>query len=152
MIDGLRASDDHIEEPGKKDKSDCPSASELISLGKLYRTENPDNESKQAADSADGKKSQHGSARTCEIGGAVCTECCGYRINNKIYDISSLYDKVYFDGTNYRNIENNKIIQGYEKDKSIFELGCIFEIGRIIHNEKQKGKPIDFVEYIKMYN
>ena len=86
MIDGLRASDDHIEEPGKKDKSDCPSASELISLGKLYRTEDPDNESKQAADSADGKKSQHGSARTCEIGGAVCTECCGYRINNKIYD------------------------------------------------------------------
>ena len=73
-------------------------------------------------------------------------------INNKIYDISSLYDKVYFDGTNYRNIENNKIVQGYEKDKSIFELGCIFEIGRIIHNEKQKGKPIDFVMYIKMYN
>lgn len=64
--------------------------------------------------------------------------------NNKVYDISPLYEKIYFDGTDYRETETGKIVQGCEEGKSIFELGCIFEIGRIIHREAQKGHTIEF--------
>lgn len=64
--------------------------------------------------------------------------------NGKIYDFSPLYETIYFDGTDYREKATGKIMQGCDKGKSIFELGCIFEIGRIIHREAQKGHTINF--------
>ena len=59
-------------------------------------------------------------------------------------DFSFMYFTTYFDGTDYREAVTGEIMQGCEKGKSIFELGCIFEIGRIIHREAQKGHTIEF--------
>lgn len=64
--------------------------------------------------------------------------------NRKIYDLSPLYEKIVFDGTYYREINTRKIIKTGESDTNIFELGCIYEIGRIIHSEAKKGKKIYF--------
>ncbi len=50
------------------------------------------------------------------------------KCNTSIYDNSDLYDKIYFDGKYYRLTETNVILQ-----KTKFEYGCLFEIGRIIH-------------------
>lgn len=44
-----------------------------------------------------------------------------------VYDLSPLYDKYYFDGTYYRYINNDAVI-----NKTKFEYGCLFEIGRIL--------------------
>ena len=49
-------------------------------------------------------------------------------VNHGIYDISYLYDKIYYDGYSYRTIKGNKIICS-----ALFEYGCLFEIGRIIN-------------------
>lgn len=48
-----------------------------------------------------------------------------------VFDISHLYSERYFDGCCYREIGSNKKIE-----ETVFEYGCIFEIGRIIkeHN------------------
>ena len=45
----------------------------------------------------------------------------------KVFDISYLYDKIYYDGYHYRDIKSNKRIGSVP-----YEYGCIFEIGRII--------------------
>lgn len=47
--------------------------------------------------------------------------------NAKIYDISHLYSKLYFDGEYYRKSDTRDIIK-----PTRFEYGCLFEIGRII--------------------
>lgn len=66
--------------------------------------------------------------------------------NPKVFDFAPLYESVFFDGTYYREMKTRKIKQrfGNENGKSIFELGCIYEIGRIIHNESKKGHIINF--------
>lgn len=51
--------------------------------------------------------------------------------NIEVYDISDMYEEVYFDGENLIDIKNNKAIS-----KVQFEYGCIFEIGRILHKYK----------------
>ena len=47
--------------------------------------------------------------------------------NAKIYDISHLYSKLYFDGKYYRKNDTKEVIKPTK-----FEYGCLFEIGRII--------------------
>lgn len=66
--------------------------------------------------------------------------------NPKVFDLAPLYESVFFDGNFYRETKTKKIKQRYgnEKGKSIFELGCIYEIGRIIHDETKKGHIINF--------
>lgn len=49
--------------------------------------------------------------------------------NVEIYDISHMFEKVYFDGNKYLNKKSGKSIC-----KTKFEYGCLFEIGRIINN------------------
>nr|WP_147325730.1 DUF6710 family protein [Clostridium indicum] len=46
----------------------------------------------------------------------------------EMVNLAPLYEKIIFDGTYYRNIENNQAIQKV-KD---FELGAIYEIGRLL--------------------
>lgn len=47
--------------------------------------------------------------------------------DKNVFDISHLYDEIYFDGNCYREIDSNR------KKKDVpFEYGCIFEIGRVI--------------------
>ena len=61
--------------------------------------------------------------------------------NGEVYDLSTLYETIYFDGEYYRyKTTGAKVI----KSNCIFELGCIFEIGRIICNESKKGKTLQF--------
>ena len=49
------------------------------------------------------------------------------KFNAKIYDISHLYSKLYFDGKYYRKNDTKEVIKPTK-----FEYGCLFEIGRII--------------------
>lgn len=46
----------------------------------------------------------------------------------EIIDLAPLFEKVKFDGTYYRDIKSNKIVQTVRN----FELGAIFEIGRLL--------------------
>lgn len=57
-----------------------------------------------------------------------------YAKNYKIIDISPLYQQIYFDGMYYRNISSNEIIE-----KTEFEYGCLFEIGRLLSLQNAVG-------------
>lgn len=57
-----------------------------------------------------------------------------YAKNCKIIDISPLYQQIYFDGMYYRNISSNEIIE-----KTEFEYGCLFEIGRLLSLQNAVG-------------
>lgn len=46
----------------------------------------------------------------------------------EIVNLAPLYEKIKFDGTYYRDIESNQVIQGVRN----FELGAIYEIGRLL--------------------
>lgn len=52
---------------------------------------------------------------------------------SSIYDVSSIFDLVKFDGTYFVRIEDGKRISEKVID---FEFACIFEVGRLIHNKK----------------
>ena len=49
------------------------------------------------------------------------------KYNCSVFDISPLYQQIYFDGIYYRTIRNNEIVE-----KTEFEYGCLFEIGRLL--------------------
>lgn len=49
-------------------------------------------------------------------------------VNAELLDISTLYDKFWFDGDFYRRKNDNSVVY-----KPIFESGCLFEIGRILY-------------------
>ncbi len=66
-------------------------------------------------------------------------EFCPHKLNTAIYDISHLYDILYFDGIYYRYLSNNEILS-----TTTFECGCLFEIGRIV-----KKYNIDFLEFLE---
>ena len=56
-------------------------------------------------------------------------------ITNNIthYNLSDYYDYIFFDGINYKEIEGcNETIKIYQDEEIIFEIGVIFEIGRLI--------------------
>lgn len=58
---------------------------------------------------------------------------------NKIYDMSKLYDYMYFDGVYYRKRGSEGKIKKSGKiiaRAANFEFGCIFEIGRMIYENK----------------
>ena len=57
---------------------------------------------------------------------------------SNIYNIDYLYDNIYFDGTNYRNINNNLILV----KNCCFQYGTIFEVGRLIREFKVNYKNI----------
>ena len=47
--------------------------------------------------------------------------------------MSDYYDYIFFDGINYKEIEGyNETIKIYHDEEIIFEIGVIFEIGRLI--------------------
>ena len=50
--------------------------------------------------------------------------------NHMVYDISGLYNMIFFDGIYYKWMETSDIIA----KAANFEFGCIFEIGRLMHN------------------
>ena len=52
----------------------------------------------------------------------------GKIIPTQIIDLSERYKQIKFDGTYYRDISNNNILQKVK----FFELGCLFEIGRLL--------------------
>lgn len=57
--------------------------------------------------------------------------------SDNIFDISHLYQDVYYDGTFYRlSHKNKKLVQ------TPFEYGCLFEIGRIL-----KNNGISYLDY-----
>lgn len=66
--------------------------------------------------------------------------------NGEVYDLSPLYETVYFDGDYYRYKTTKVKVM---KSNCIFELGCIFEIGRIICNESKNGKTLKFPYNVK---
>ena len=51
--------------------------------------------------------------------------------SHKIIDISPLYELLRFDGVNYLFQGTNKIVG----EAASFEFGCIFEIGRLLHEK-----------------
>lgn len=59
--------------------------------------------------------------------------------NAKIYDISHLYSKLYFDGKYYRENDTKEVIK-----PTRFEYGCLFEIGRIISKYE--------LSFLKLFN
>lgn len=62
--------------------------------------------------------------------------------NQKVFDISYLYDEIYYDGYCYRNISENKKIEEVP-----FEYGCIFEIGRLIKEHNISFLNIKYSEF-----
>lgn len=68
--------------------------------------------------------------RSVEVGIIKCEGMLDYDKHSKNYsiiDISPLYQQIYFDGMYYRVISSNEIIE-----KTEFEYGCLFEIGRLL--------------------
>ncbi len=55
----------------------------------------------------------------------------------EVIDLSTLYDSFMFDGTYYRDMKSNKII----RKVAYFELGVIYEIGRLLTKNNIKFKP-----------
>lgn len=53
--------------------------------------------------------------------------------NISYYNLKDYYDYIFFDGINYKEIEGrNETIKIYQDEEIIFEIGVIFEIGRLI--------------------
>lgn len=53
--------------------------------------------------------------------------------NISCYDLTKYYDYIFFDGVNYKEIEGcSETIEIYQSREIIFEIGVIFEIGRLI--------------------
>lgn len=55
----------------------------------------------------------------------------------EVIDLSTLYDSFMFDGTYYRDMKSNKII----RKVAYFELGVIYEIGRLLIKNNIAFKP-----------
>lgn len=62
--------------------------------------------------------------------------------NIRVFDISPLYKAIYFDGENYLSCENNVVFCPAPS----FEIGVIYEIGRLIHRSKASFLSINFKE------
>lgn len=65
----------------------------------------------------------------------------GKNTHHNIYDISALYDFMYFDGYYYRHRRDDTILSV----SNSFEFGAIFEIGRIIKENNIKFMAIEVV-------
>ncbi|MFR2057350.1 MAG: DUF6710 family protein [Streptococcus salivarius] len=56
----------------------------------------------------------------------------GQTVIKAVYNYSNLYEKIYFDGLNYRKkLDDSTIALSYDK-KIIFYSGVIFELGRYL--------------------
>lgn len=56
----------------------------------------------------------------------------GETVINEIKDLTSLYDKIKFDGANYIKVEDNAIIEMEYDENILFYSGVIFELGRYL--------------------
>lgn len=60
----------------------------------------------------------------------------------QVYDITRSYDDMYFDGNYFRDIKTKQIIQEVE----FFELGAVYEVGRIYLESLHQDKKADISE------
>lgn len=58
--------------------------------------------------------------------------------NCHAYDLTPLYDELYYDGEFFRYRNDHEI-----SEQAAFEYGCLFEIGRILNEYR-----IDYFDYI----
>jgi hypothetical protein len=55
----------------------------------------------------------------------------------KVYDVSAAYEKIRFDGDSYIDLKTGEVI----RESRCFELGVIYELGRIVHKSHIKFIP-----------